>query len=154
MTIEAYEKWQKYAKSVEGWMGETGHLSHITDWAGKLPGSIARIAALLHIMRYSHQSPYQHLISLEDMTSAIKIGHVLTHHALAVFDLLQQEHAMQVAKVVYQWVKHENIKQFTRRECQRKFRRYKKEDLQPGLEILKEYEIIRNIEAKQDKGRP
>jgi putative DNA primase/helicase len=41
MTHEAYEKWLAYAKTVETLMREEiRHLSHITDWAGKLPGAI------------------------------------------------------------------------------------------------------------------
>ena len=81
--MKAYEKWLSYAKTVEVLMGDDiGHLSHITDWAGKLPGAIARIAALIHIMRYAYQNPWQYLISFEDMASAVKIGHVLTNHAL------------------------------------------------------------------------
>lgn len=65
---KAYKKWLAYAKTVEMLMGDDiGHLSHITDWAGKLPGAIARIAALIHIMRYAYQEPWQHVISLEDM---------------------------------------------------------------------------------------
>lgn len=155
MTQEAYEKWLNYAKTVEGMMGEEiGFLSHITDWAGKLPGAISRMAALLHIMRYAHTNPWNHLIQIEDIASAIKIGHTLINHALNVFDLFHQDNAMQIAKCIFQWLKQEKIKQFTRRECQRKFRRYKKVDLLPAIEILKENEILREIEMLAERGRP
>lgn len=47
LTREAFGKWLEYAKVVEKLMGdEIGYLSHITDWAGKLPGGICRIAGL------------------------------------------------------------------------------------------------------------
>lgn len=148
MTHEAYEKWLAYARTVEALMGEEiGHLSHITDWAGKLPGAIARIAALIHIMRYAYQEPWQHFIFLEDMASAVKIGHVLTNHALAVFDLLQQDRAQQIARTIYQWIKRGKFQVFTRRELQRNFRRLKKDDVLPAFEILKEMAIVRELEA-------
>lgn len=58
LSAEAYDKWLGYAKTIEAFMGEEiGHLTHITDWAGKLPGAIARISGLLHIMKYALQSP-------------------------------------------------------------------------------------------------
>lgn len=148
MHPEAYQKWLAYAKTVETLMSEdVGYLSHITDWAGKLPGAIARMAALLHIMRYASNTPEEHLISLEDVTSAVKIGHVLTNHALAVFDLLQQDGTSQIAKTIYQWIKRNNYKQFTRRDFQRDFRRFSKNDLLPAFEIIKEQFIVQEVEA-------
>ena len=85
LSPEAYKKWLDYAKTVESLMGEEiGHLSHITDWAGKLPGAIARIAAVLHIMRYADDAPWLYPISIEEMAAAVKIGHCLINHALAV----------------------------------------------------------------------
>lgn len=148
MTHEAYEKWLSYAKTLEALMGDDiGHLSHITDWAGKLPGAIARIAALIHIMRYAHQNPWEYPISLDDMASAVKIGHVLTNHALSVFDLLQQDGAQEIAKTIYQWIKRRKLQVFTRRELQRDFRRFKKEDVLPAFEILKERVLVREVEG-------
>lgn len=154
LSAEAYTKWQAYAKTVEMMMGEEiGYLSHITDWAGKLPGAIARIAALLHIMRYAHMKPWENKIGLEDMAAAVKIGHVLTNHALAVFDLLQEDSAMQTARDIYYWVKQKKIPRFTQRDCLRQFRRLKKIDLRPALELLKEKEILRESELKPVVGR-
>jgi hypothetical protein len=89
------------------------------------------------------------------MAAAVKIGHACINHALAVFDLLQQGNAMQVARTVAQWIKQEKRELVTRRECQRKFRRFKKDELQPGLEVLKEHEILRELDHTQErKGRP
>jgi hypothetical protein len=155
LSPEAYYKWQKYAKFVERMMDEEiGHLSHIMDWAGKLPGAIARIAGLLHIMRYAHQSPENHQISLIEMSSAIKIGHVLINHALMVFDLLQEDNEEEVALTIFNWLKRDKVVQFTHRECLRKFRRFKKNELKPALEKLKEHEILREKETKPTLGRP
>jgi hypothetical protein len=114
----------------------------------------AYIAGLFHIMRYALDRPWQHLISLEDMVAAVKIGHACTSHALAVFDLLEQDNTMQIARIVAQWLKQEKVELVTCRDCQRKFRRFKKDDLQPALKILKEHEIIRELDVKYEKGRP
>lgn len=152
MYPEAYEKWLSYAKTVEVLMGEEiGHLTHITDWAGKLAGAIARIAGLLHIMRYAQDSPWLFSISLEDMASAVKIGHVLTNHALVVFDLIQEEGSEQIAKTIYLWIKRTKLNEFRRRDLLRDYRRFKKSDLMPALEILKEHVILREVELN---GKP
>jgi len=157
MNPDGYAKWLEYAKAIELFMGkEMGHLSHITDWAGKLPGAIARIAGLLHIMRYAHQKPWQFEISIEDISAAIKIGHCLTNHALAVFDLLQEDTSLQLAKDILQWIIENKCNSFTRRECLRKFRRVKKAELNPALEILEENDIIKGRGANliKSQGRP
>jgi Protein of unknown function (DUF3987) len=155
LSEEAYSKWLEYAKCNEALMGETiGHLSHITDWAGKLPGAIARIAGLLHVTRYAHHRPWEHKISLQDMSSAIKIGHVLSSHALAVFDHLQEDDAMQKARSINSWIKEQKIEMFSRRDCSRKFRRYKSEELKVTLALLEEAEIVRQMAKSTSGGRP
>ena len=74
-----------YAKAVERLMGkDIAYLDHITDWAGKLPGAIARIAGLLHIMRYAYDSTDEYSISEYDMSCAIKIGQCPIGHAIKV----------------------------------------------------------------------
>lgn len=153
LSLEAYEKWLLYAKAIELMMAEDiGRLNHITDWAGKLPGLVARIAGLLHIMRFAHTQPWCHTISLEEMGAAIKIGHALINHALAVFDLLHEESATKIARSIYRWIVTERLTNFTQRECLRKFRRLKRAELRQGLEMLKEHEILKEREKKLTSG--
>lgn len=155
LSKEAFEKWRVYAKTIERLMGdELGHLSHITDWAGKLPGAIARIAALLHIMRHAHGRPWEEEVSLNDMTAAVKIGHVLSSHALVAFDLLHEDSGMEVARAIFNWLKQEKTLEFTQRQCMRKFRRFKKEELKQGFTVLKEHEILRELDIHPKPGRP
>lgn len=143
----AFAKWKEYAKFIETAMGpDIAHLDQISDWAGKLPGAIARIAGLLHIMRYCHDHPWLHPVSLQDMTAAVKIGHVLTNHALIVFDLLNADKGLQLARDILKWITNERVHHFTHRDCLRKFRRVKEAELKPALEILVEHETIRERE--------
>ncbi len=152
LSQEAYQKWKEYAKLIEKMMGEEiARLNHITDWAGKLAGAIGRIAGLIHCMR--HSNPLKHEISLQDMSAAIKIGHCLTNHALAVFDLLYQDGALHIARQILIWIKQERLAQFTLREAQRKFRRFKKIELEPAINILKEHEMLHEWESKPSVGR-
>lgn len=148
---EAYEKWLEYAQTIEALMGEEiGNLSHITDWAGKLPGAIARVAGLLHVMYYAHLKPWKHQISLKHMSAAIKIGHVLTNHALKAFDLIQESMDAQMARAIYSWIKQEKLYTFSIREANRKFRRFKKDHRGPALDILIDHGIIREFSVNSE----
>jgi len=140
----AYEKWLDNARCIESLMSEElDHLCHITDWAGKLPGAIARIAGLLHVARYAHEHPWKHKISLEDMNAAVKIGHTLTSHALAIFDLCEAN----TAHIIYRWIKEKKMKCFTMRECKKKFSRRQNEELKKGLVALEEADILYYLKA-------
>ncbi len=104
LSQEVYQKWKEYAKLIEKLMGEEiGRLNHITDWAGKLAGAIGRIAGLIHCMR--HSNLLKHEIPLQDMSAAVKIGHCLTNHELAVFELLYQDGALHIARQISIWIK-------------------------------------------------
>lgn len=151
---EAYSKWLEYSKMIEMMMGrDLDFLSLITDWAGKLSGQIARIAALLHIYRYAFEKPWERSISVQDMQGAIKIGHVLIRHALKVFNLIHEDDAIEVAKDILKWITDLNLEQFTQRDCGRKFRTYRQQKLlRPGLSILKEGGYLHESTHKPPKG--
>lgn len=102
-------------------------------------------------MRYAHQCPWQRPISLEDMAAVVKIGHILTNHALAVFDLLRLGNTQRLARDVCRWVRDKKCIVFTRRECRRKFRRAEKEELNSSLELLEEKDIIHGRDLFKEK---
>ncbi|MEZ5315478.1 MAG: YfjI family protein [Chlamydiales bacterium] len=156
LSPEAYEKWFGYSRAIEIQMDEGGPLAFMTDWAGKLAGQIARIGALIHIARYASEKPWMQAISMEDMGAAIKIGHYLSKHAQAVFDLMGADPALEGAKAVLRWVAANRYESFTFRDCQyaHKSRFKKAKELQDSIEVLLDNYFI--IEAEQEKktGRP
>jgi len=155
LSKDAYHKWLEYSQLVESLMGtDIGHLAHITDWAGKLSGAIARIAAVLHFMRYRTSESQENEIGLEDMQAAVKIGHCLINHALVVFDLAHADPAKEIAVLILNWALEEQRKTFSFRDCQRRFRRYKKNELGAGIGILKKHEMIYEWKLQPEVGRP
>lgn len=152
---EAYKKWLEYAQTIEVMMGELEVLVHITDWAGKLAGNIARIAGILHIMRFRRNAPEKIPIGIEDMKSAVKIGHCLINHALKVFDMSNLESPEQKSKAVFYWFYNQGIRKFTSHEFLRAKRGFDKKTFEEGAKILIENEIIKkNKSSKTGKGRP
>lgn len=153
---DALKIWQAFAHKIEAGMREGATYAHLTDWAAKLPGAAARIAALLHITRYALISPWEKEISIEDMSAALRIADVLSVHALAAFDLMGADPALDGARVVLRWIEREGKLEFTFRDCHYAHKaRYKRADeLESVVEVLVERHYIRPRAAIRTHGRP
>ncbi len=145
MSYEAQQAWQAFAHKIEAGMREGGTFAHITDWAGKFAGAMARVAALLHISRHAYAKPAEHEISLQDMEAALRMADVLGIHALAVFDLMGADPALDGARHVLRWIEREGKHEFSFRDCHYAHKtRYKRTDeLEPVIEVLTERHYIR-----------
>lgn len=156
IATDAYQIWHNFALKVEAAMREGGTYAHLTDWAGKLPGAAIRIAALLHIARYSFVQPGEKEISMEDMKAALRMAEVLSVHALAVFDLMGADPALDGAKGILRWIEREGKQEFTFRDCHYAHKsRYKRAaELEPVMDVLTERHYIRLKVMKIVQGRP
>ncbi|EMF50604.1 hypothetical protein SBD_8168 [Streptomyces bottropensis ATCC 25435] len=77
-----------YQKRIEPQLkARDGTLGHISNWAGKLAGATARMAALLHLAEHLGEG-YAHPVPEATMRAAIELGEYYTAHALAVFDVM------------------------------------------------------------------
>lgn len=150
VSSDALQAWQTFAHKVEAGMREGGTFSHATDWAGKFPGAVARIAALLHIARHALIRPWEHEISLADMAAALRMADALSAHALAVFDLMGADPALDGARVVLRWIEREGKPEFTFRDCHyaHKTRFKRAAELEPIIDVLIERHYIRQRVAK------
>ncbi|MCE5295338.1 MAG: DUF3987 domain-containing protein [Chlamydiales bacterium] len=153
---DAYAMWLDFARTIEKLMHpDIGLLSDITDWAGKLSGQIARMAGSLHINRYAFDRPWEKKISLQTMENAIRVGHALIAHALKTFSFIDEERPLSIAKVILQWILDTNSICFSRREFQRKNRKYHKTNLLPAFDLLKARGFIHEEQCQGPlKGAP
>ncbi len=156
LSEEAYKDWRSYALVIEVKMADDGPFVHIRDWSSKLAGAIARIAGLIHVARHAQYDPQVIEISKEDMKESIKLGHVLSEHALAAFDLMGADPALDGARAILDWVKRNRKEQFTFRDChyahKNRFKRAK--DMEPSVEILEDRCFIKEIEKEKKAHRP
>lgn len=150
VSSDALQAWQTFAHKVEAGMREGGTFAHATDWAGKFPGAVARIAALLHIARHALIRPWEHEISLVDMAAALRMADALSAHALAVFDLMGADPALDGARVVLRWIEREGKPELTFRDCHyaHKTRFKRAAELEPIIDVLIERHYIRQRVAK------
>lgn len=156
LSAGAQQAWQAFAHKIEAGMREGGTFAHITDWAGKFPGAMARVAALLHITRHAFGKPAEYEISLQDMQAALRMADALSIHALAVFDLMGADPALDGARHVLRWIEREGKPAFTFRDCHYAHKtRYKRtSELEPVIEVLIERHYIRPRVVKLVQGRP
>jgi hypothetical protein len=131
-----------------------GDLGYLADWASKLIGATARIAGLLHAAENLAVTTTP--ITGEQMANAIRIGEYFIAHAVSAFDEMGADPAIEGARRILEWIKRQQLTQFTRREAHRGCRSFKAViELNPCLELLEHHGYIRGIEVvPAGGGRP
>ena len=67
LEAEAAAELREFSQHIETSMRPGGACEHATDWAGKAPGTAARIAGVLHGIQHAHGEPWEHAITGETM---------------------------------------------------------------------------------------
>lgn len=154
---DADELMRRFEESHERRLGEAGHLGHIDSWAGKLPGTLARLAGLMHLASVAH--PLDNPISAATLQRALTLGEYYISHALAVFDLMWSDPKLADARRVLEWLRdrEEPGAPFTRRELHRALQgRFRTASACiPALELLERKRYIAPLRQNQTgPGRP
>jgi putative DNA primase/helicase len=154
LSKEAYQEWMNFSKVVEVNLCEGGKFEYITDWAGKLPGFAIRLSGLLHCIEDPHQ-PWTREISLDTMSQALETASIFSHHALAVFDLMGADKALQGSRRIWRWVERGRFKQFSKRDCYNSLKGSfpRVQNIEPCLDVLEERGYIAAVK-QQTGGRP
>ena len=140
---DAYDAWKEFQRSVETLMKDGGKLSRCKDWAGKLPGAVARIAGVFHCVI---SEPTQTVVITGDtMERSLTLATTLIDHALAVFDLMERDTEIENAQKILSWIRKQGQGTFTVRDCfcahQSRFGRVNK--IHPSLRLLEEHGYVR-----------
>jgi primase-polymerase (primpol)-like protein len=86
LSLEAWRAWKGFAREIEAEMRPGGALERLSDWAGKVPGGTARVAALFHLAVLGSEAMEANEIQADSMARAISLARVATEHAKAVFE--------------------------------------------------------------------
>ncbi|WP_328888350.1 YfjI family protein [Streptomyces sp. NBC_00316] len=135
-----------------------GALGHISTWAGKLAGAVARMAALLHLAQHldtGHTKP----VTEATMRAAIELGECFTAHALAVFDVMGADPTVGRARAVLEVLRAEGWQEVSRRDLFTKLSRSEfpnVADLEPATTLLEEHGYLRSYQPERSgaRGRP
>ena len=158
LSPEAHDAWYRFSQEIEAQLGSGGRFAHCTDWAGKIAGTTARIAALFHFARHGVEG-VNPSISRQDMDAAIDTARALSTHALAVFDEMQLDQTTADAKAILQWwrgrAERSGEMEFTEREVyrslQHRFQRAR--DMKEPLAVLVERGYARRMTKQGKVGR-
>lgn len=151
MTEPALEVWADFAQEIEDHQGEGGRYESISDWTSKLPGAVARIAALLELAEVGrHAEEVSELATRQ----AVALGRLLIPHAQAAFGLLGTDGVDTDAGAIMKWIRGNGLTEFSRRECQKamegRFRNL--ERLTKALQRLEQQDALRHY-TKREKGK-
>jgi replicative DNA helicase len=133
---------------------DTGDLAGVVDWASKQIGATARVAGLLHLGRHLRDG-WGLPISEDTMRDAIAVMDYYTAHALAAFDHMGVDLALDDARAVYRWLERTRPARFTKREAHMGLSRSrfpKVGDLDAPLELLEQHGWIRRLAEPERTG--
>jgi hypothetical protein len=135
-------------------------LGHIQGWSSKLDGAVARVAGLLQLAKavdLEDRSQWDQRVSEETMATAIAMGQYFVEHALAAYDVMAADPALDEARHVLHWIHKGRLITFTKRECfnANRSRFARATDLDPILRILEDHGFIRPAPTSEPQvGRP
>lgn len=154
LNSEARTVFEKYYLFVEKRLN--GDFEHIAEWAGKIAGTTARIAALLWCADNTNASDY--VIDGETMKRAVAIGKYFIEHFLAVYSFMGADTVTNLSKYVVERIKDKQLTVFTPREISRECKKIKTTDQRDDvLNNLIELGYIKELphnNQEKNAGRP
>lgn len=152
-TDPARELWFDFAQEVENQQGDGGRYEAISDWTSKLPGQLARVAAVMELAEIGLDAEE---VSEIAMRNALQLGRLLIDHARAAFALLGTDAVDTDAAAVLRWIKASGRREFTRREAQKaqegRFRSV--ERLEKAMERLEAGDVVRSTKRRRAGAPP
>lgn len=140
---EALECWKAFYNTTERSMGPGGELAAIADWGGKLPGSVARIAGLLHAVEAPGE-PWDESIRPQAVERAVQMGEYFKPHALAAYQVLGANPELALALRAWEMVKRQQWSTFSPRDLYRALG-LSAQEVKPAIEILLDRGYIRTL---------
>ncbi|MBF6046384.1 DUF3987 domain-containing protein [Streptomyces sp. NRRL B-1677] len=159
LTAEADAALIAYQERVEPQLhARGGKLGHISNWAGKLAGATARMAALLHLGEHLGDG-YARPVTEKTMSAAIELGEYYTAHALAVFDVMGADPIISRARSVLDALRDNEWEDVSRRDLFTVLSRTEVPtvaDLEPALALLEDHGYLRSYQPERTgkRGRP
>lgn len=127
--------------ALEPRLGPRGDLHAIGEWAGKLAGNCARVAALLALF----DNPMCREVDDKYVTRAVNLGPYFIAHAKRVYELMgrkEDDETLDVARDALAWIRHRTdpLEAFTKRDMQRGLARRvtSAEQVQDAIDLLAE----------------
>lgn len=150
---DALGEWLDLAEEIERGQGEGGRWQHMADWTSKLPGAVARIAALLALAE--HGTAVES-VPLRSVRRAVALARRLVPHAEAAFALMGAADAETDAQAVLSYLQRHQPDAITRRELQKAMEgRFRSLDrLLAAVKLLQDWHVLGPERKAGAVGRP
>jgi hypothetical protein len=155
LSPEAYELLKQFFYDIEPQL--LNELESIQDFAGKLPGAVLRMSAILHLAKeyvFAGKQP----IPADTMRNAITLGYYFLEHAKKAFSVMGSDEEMADAKYVLRQLSRQPEMLLKRADILRctRSRFDKVDELLPVLDLLCEYHYLMETppEYTPATGRP
>jgi replicative DNA helicase len=146
-----------FETALEPRLGEFGDLGPISDWAGKLTGATARIAALLHLAEHGDEAaPWAIAVEEATMIGAIAVAEYLLAHAQAAFGLMGADPTVEAARHVARWLIRVGVERISKRDLFQGVKgRFKRMDaLEAPLALLVHHRYLLPEEPETERAGP
>ena len=162
LTADAAGLLRAFRTETEHELGVGGRFAFLGDWAGKLCGTVARIAGILHMVKQAHEQSqgqsWNTEVSADIMRAALTIGGYLANHALVAFEFMGGDPTHEAATHALAWIDRKEKTQFSLRDAHQALKgRYRDvTEVRNALSVLEEHGYVRQICGQPDhkQGRP
>ena len=145
---EALELLKEFMRDLEPKLGPGGQYEHMSAWAGKLAGLIARLAGVLHLASNpENPAPWLEPISAATMIGALALGSFYRKQAERVYGIFGGTPESRMALRILNWLKRTQTKKFKQRNLYRELG-VKSMDIQEALRLLEDTNYIRLMVTK------
>ena len=156
LSSDAAAGFHSFREHVEGLLAPGGDLAFIADWGNKLPGKVARIAGVLHLLKHrDHSEPWSIPIDLETMDAAISLGLYFMQHAKAAFDLMGADDTAMDARYLWSWLAAKGVDHLAVQDIWQgtRGRFHQMEPLNEALAFLERHDYIKDLSVSPGPGR-
>jgi len=153
-------RFRSFQAELEPKLAPLAELGGQTDWAGKLAGAVARIAALFHLVEVADKpEPWRVPVTLDAVDRAIEVSGFLVAHAKAAYYGMRASAGSAEADYILKWIRKMRRESFSQRELQQaaKGRFHRVSELEEPISMLLEAGYIRKRSGdigERGPGRP
>lgn len=154
-TPDAYKMWKAYQRRIENAMAPGGRFCELSEVAGKLPGQVARVAAVMHVAEHAGAPTQQIYIEADTMRRAVLLVECLEEHALRVYGIVAVDHRLAIARRLWAEILKQEADTFSVRSIWEPTRKLypRREDIEPGIGVLVERGWIVPVQRGSGVGR-
>jgi hypothetical protein len=137
MEPEALTIHAQLMNDIEARQGAERDLRSFADWASKLAGKIARIAAIFHAVQYYDDRPESILIDIPTVLNAWRIGAWLIDHCKRAYGMAQDSEVSMLAGRIHGWLCSRRMRSFCFRDITQQFHKEgDREQREKALQLL------------------